>query len=67
MPRSLFREILWRMAAKEIPFPQRWYDGIISTNLEVIWGTSVQKNWLRSDEKQILIKSGLVPELLGEA
>ena len=31
-----------RMAAKGILFPQLWYGGMISTNLEVIWDMSVQ-------------------------
>ena len=30
-----------RMAAEGIQFPWRWYGGTISTNLDVIWGMSV--------------------------
>ena len=30
------------MAAKGIQFPRRWYRGMISANLEVIWVMSVQ-------------------------
>ncbi len=32
-----------RMAAKGILFPQLWYGGMISTNLEVIWEMSVHQ------------------------
>jgi len=32
----------YRMAAEGTPFPSRWTSGTISTNLEVIWGMSVQ-------------------------
>jgi hypothetical protein len=28
------------MAAKGIQFPRRWYGGMISANLEVIWAMS---------------------------
>ncbi len=31
-----------RMAEEGIPFPWRWYGGTISTNLDVIWGMSVE-------------------------
>ena len=30
-----------RLAAEQTLFPRRWYGGIISTNLEVIWEMSV--------------------------
>ena len=30
-----------RMAAEKILFARRWYGGMISTNLEVIWEMSV--------------------------
>jgi len=30
------------MAAKGIRFPRRWYGGMISANLEVIWAMSVK-------------------------
>ena len=31
-----------RMAAKGMEFPWRWTSGVISPNLDVIWGMSVQ-------------------------
>ena len=31
-----------RMAAKGIQFSRRWYEGMISANLEVIWEMSVK-------------------------
>jgi len=30
------------MAAEGMPFPWRWNGGTISTNLDVIWGMSVE-------------------------
>ena len=35
------------MAAKGIPFPWRWGGGKISTNLDGIWGMSVERDWPR--------------------
>ena len=32
----------YRMAAEGVPFPWRWTSGTISTQLDVIWGMSVQ-------------------------
>jgi hypothetical protein len=29
-----------RVAAEMIPFPRRWHGGMISANLEAIWGMS---------------------------
>ena len=37
-----------RLAAEKILFPRRWYDGTISTNLEVIWGIPAQIFWWRT-------------------
>ena len=34
-----------RMAAEGMPFPWRWNGGMISTNLEGIWGMSVELVW----------------------
>ncbi len=31
-----------RMAAEKLLFPQRWYGGMISTHLEVIWEIPVE-------------------------
>ncbi len=31
------------MAAEKTLFPRRWYGGMISANLEVIWEMSVQR------------------------
>ena len=40
--RGLISKIRHRLAAKGIQFPRRWYGGMISANLEVIWAMSVQ-------------------------
>jgi hypothetical protein len=32
-----------RLAAEKTLFPRRWYGGMISANLEVIWEMSVQR------------------------
>ncbi len=32
------------MAAEGMPFPWRWDGGTISTNLDVIWGMSVERD-----------------------
>ena len=42
-----------RMAAKGIQFLWRWNSGIFSTNLDVIWGMSVDSIWL--DERLMSI------------
>ena len=39
--RGLISKSGHRMAAKGIRFPRRWYGGMISANLEVIWAMSV--------------------------
>ena len=31
-----------RLAAEKTPFPRRWYEGMISADLEVIWAMSGQ-------------------------
>ena len=36
-----------RMAAEGMQFPWRWESGTISTNLDGIWGMSVEKAWNR--------------------
>ena len=40
------------MAAEGMPFPWRWDDGMISTNLDCIWGMSVEGRWLSNFEKE---------------
>ena len=37
------------MAAKGIQFPRRWYGGMISANLEVIWVMSAKKSLASSN------------------
>ncbi len=41
--RGLISKIRHRLAAKGIQFSRRWYGGMISANLEVIWEMSVQR------------------------
>ena len=43
------------MAAKGIPFPRRWYGGMISANLEVIWVMSVKKATMEVVLKKTLL------------
>ena len=44
------------MAAEKILFARRWYGGMISTNLEVIWEMSVQASG-RSQARRNLLKA----------
>ncbi len=53
----------YRMAAEGMPFPSRWTSGTISTNLDVIWGMSV--NGIVMTASSTAISSQIFPCITG--
>ena len=48
------------MATKGIQFPRRWYGGMISANLEVIWAMSGNPVPIERPHRTVTIKKGVL-------
>ena len=53
------------MAAKGIQFPRRWYGGMISANLEVIWVMSVYMPQALSEHDYLALLGPFIVSHLG--